>query len=216
MAASISIIWHGISCFTIEAKNGDATAVLVTDPYDLDVGLKLPRNLSADVVTVSHEDPAHDNVEAVKAEGEKKLFVISSPGEYEISGLFVYGIRSASGNTLYRYEIGDLSVGFLGGLGSPLSDAEQEALEDVDILLVPVGNEGALTAKQAVEAVTALSPRVVVPMQYAIPGLMIKCDPVDKFLKEMGASKAEHMAKVKLMKKDLPAEETKVIVIDRE
>jgi L-ascorbate metabolism protein UlaG (beta-lactamase superfamily) len=89
-------------------------------------------------------------------------------------------------------------------------------LEDVDVLLVPVGEGSVLTGKQAVEAVTQLSPRIVVPMHYALPGLKTKYDPVEKFLKEMGAGKPEHTSKLKIMKKDLPAEETRVIIIDKE
>ena len=49
----------------------------------------------------------------------KKLFVINAPGEYEVGGLFVYGISAPPDaregherglTTLYRFEIGDLSV----------------------------------------------------------------------------------------------------------
>lgn len=225
MAASISIVWHGLSCFSIETKNGDAVAHLVTDPFDPEVGLKLPRNLSADVVTISHEHQSHNNVDAVKSLGDKKIFVVRTPGEYEVGGLFVYGISAPHDDkdgkekgmtTLYRYEIGDLSIGHLGDLGTPIVDNQRELLEDVDILLVPVGDESVLTAKQAVEVITQLSPRIVVPMHYALPGLKTKSDPVEKFLKEMGVFKAEHVTKLKLMKKDLPADETKVIVIDKE
>ncbi len=225
MAASITIVWHGISCFSIEAKNGDAAANLVIDPYDPETGLKLPRNLSADVVTVSHEHPSHNYIEAVKPSGEKKLFVVRSPGEYEVGGLFIYGIaaphdekggKEKGMTTLFRFEVGDLSVGHLGDLGTPIVDAQRELLEDVDILLVPVGDESVLTAKQAVEVVTQLSPRIVIPMHYALPGLKTRSDAVEKFLKEMGVGKPERVSKLKIMKKDLPAEETKVIVIDRE
>jgi L-ascorbate metabolism protein UlaG (beta-lactamase superfamily) len=216
MAASITIVWHGLSCFSIEAKNGDAVANLVTDPYNSEVGLKLPRNLLADVVTISHDEPPCNFIEAVKPLGDKKIFTISVPGEYEVGGLFVYGISAANGTTLYRYEVGDLSIGHLGDLGAPITDRERELLEDVDVLLVPVGDNTVLTAKQAVEVVTQLSPRIVIPMHYALPGLKTKSDTVEKFLKEMGASKSERVTKLKIMKKDLPVEETKVIIIDKE
>ena len=225
MAASIQFIWHGLSCFSIEAKNGDAVANLVTDPFGPETGLKTPRNLSADLVTVSHEHPSHDYLEAVKPNGEKKLFIIKTPGEYEVGGLFVYGISAAHDGkdgkergltTLYRYEVGDLSVAHLGDLGVGILDAARETLEDIDVLLIPVGGETVLTAKQAVEIVTQLSPRIVIPMHYALPGQKTKSDPVEKFLKEMGVSNPERVAKWKAIKKDLPAEETKVIVLEKD
>jgi L-ascorbate metabolism protein UlaG (beta-lactamase superfamily) len=225
MAASIQFIWHGLSCFSIEARNGDAIANLVTDPFDTETGLKIPRNLSADVVTVSHNHPAHNNIDAVKAAGEKKLFIIKTPGEYEVGGLFVYGTsmphdanegKERGLTTLYRFEVGDLSVAHLGDLGIGILDAQREMLEDIDVLLVPVGGETVLTAKQAVEVVTQLSPRIVIPMHYAIPGLKEKSDPVEKFLKEMGAGSPERLTKWKAIKKDLPVEETKVIILEKD
>jgi L-ascorbate metabolism protein UlaG (beta-lactamase superfamily) len=216
MAASIQFIWHGLSCFSIEARNGDAVANLVTDPFSPETGLKIPRNLSADVVTISHDHPSHNNIESVKAIGEKKIFVINAPGEYEVGGLFVYGINAPGGGTLYRYEVGDLSVAHLGDLGADILNGQREMLEDVDILLIPVGGETVLNAKRAVEIVTALSPRVVIPMHYALPGLKMKFDPVEKFLKEMGVGKVERVAKWKAVKKDLPAEETKVIILEKD
>jgi L-ascorbate metabolism protein UlaG (beta-lactamase superfamily) len=225
MAASIQFIWHGLSCFSIEARNGDAVASLVTDPYGSESGLKLPRNLSADVVTVSHDHPSHNNVEAVKVVGEKKIFVIKNPGEYEVGGLFVYGINAPHDEkegkergltTLYRFEVGDLSVAHLGDLGVDMLDAQRETLEDIDILLIPVGGETVLNAKRAVEIVTQLSPRIVIPMHYALPGLKLKSDPVEKFLKEMAAGVPERVAKWKAVKKDLPAEETKVIILEKD
>jgi hypothetical protein len=216
MAASITFVYHGLSCFSIEAMNGDARANLVTDPFGLEVGLKLPRNLSGDIITVSGDDSERNNIAAVKPAGDKKPLVITGPGEYEASGLFAYGISASPDalNTLYRFEIGDLSFAHLAGMTGPLSDEQRELLEDVDILLVPVGDASGLNAKQAVEAVTELSPRVVIPMRYSVPGLKQKLDPVEKFLKEMGASSPERTAKFKAVKKDLPAEETKVIVLE--
>lgn len=225
MAASITFVWHGLSCFSIEAKNGDSVANLVTDPFSPETGLKTPRNLSADIVTVSHDHSAHNFLEAVKPQGEKKIFIVKNPGEYEVGGLFVYGVaaphdekdgKDRGMTTLYRYEVGDLSVAHLGDLGSNILDLQREALEDIDILLLPVGGETVLSAKAAVEIVTQLSPRIVIPMHYDVPGLKSKSDAVDKFLKEMGASKAERMAKFKAIKKDLPVEETKVIILEKD
>jgi L-ascorbate metabolism protein UlaG (beta-lactamase superfamily) len=216
MSASITFIWHGLSCFSIEARNGDACAHLVIDPFDQDAGLKLPRNLAGDLITISNDSAEHNNAAAVKSAGEKKPLVISSPGEYEVSGLFVYGTSAPASpaTTLYRYEIGDLSFAHLGNLGTDLSDEQRELLEDIDILLVPVGDSAVLNAKKAVEIVTELEPRVVIPMHYAVPGLAKKLDPVEKFLKEMGAGSPERVSKFKAVKKDLPAEETKVVVLE--
>ena len=118
-------------------------------------------------------------------------------------------------NILYRFEIGDLSFAHLGDLGTPIVDAEREALEDIDILLLPVGGNSTINAKEAVAIVNELEPKIVIPMHYAIPGMPKGGDPVDKFLKEIAATKAERVNRFKISKKDLPAEETKIIVLEK-
>ena len=57
----MKITWFGQACFLIES--GDVT--VVTDPYDSKIGLTLPKDLCADVVTVSHQHMDHNNVSAV-------------------------------------------------------------------------------------------------------------------------------------------------------
>jgi len=66
-----------------------------------------------------------------------------------------------------------------------------------------------------VEIINEIEPRIVIPMHYKIPGLKVDVESADKFLKEMGASKAEKMAKLKISKKDLPQEEMKVILLEK-
>jgi len=45
-----------------------------------------------------------------------------------------------------------------------------------------------------------------------LPGMKLKLDAVDKFVKEMGV-KPEETDKLKLAKKDLPQEETKLVIL---
>ena len=49
-------------------------------------------------------------------------------------------------------------------------------------------------------------------MNYHIPGLKIKLDSLDKFKKD-SAYKSETTDKFKIIKKDLPQDETKMVVI---
>ena len=50
-------------------------------------------------------------------------------------------------------------------------------------------------------------------MHYRLPELKVKLDPVDKFLKEMGITKAEIVSNLKLTKTGLP-EETQVVLME--
>lgn len=216
---SITIQYFGLSCFKLTSKINDQEVCLVTDPYNPVSGLKLPRNLEADIVTVSHNHENHNFLEGVRG----APFIIRGPGEYENKKVFVYGIRSShtpdpkrGANTLYRIEMGGLSLAHLGDLGHDLIDQELERLEDVDILFLPVGGNGVLGAKSAMELVNNLQPRIVIPCHFKMPDLKPSFDGVDKFLREFGAGKLEPQTKVKLARKDLPQEETEVVLMTRD
>lgn len=215
----MTITWLGHSCFKIQDKE----VSVVTDPYDPSIGFKLPR-LSADIVTVSHDHYDHNNTAAVRGTTEKGPFIISNSGEYEIKGVFVYGIpfwhdksegRERGQNVVYRIEVDGISVAHLGDLGHTLTEAQAAKLDGVDILLIPVGGKYTVGASEAVEIVSELEPRIVIPMHYKIPGLKIDIDSADKFLKEMGAGRVEKLSKLKISKKDLPKEETKIILLEK-
>ena len=173
---------------------------MVTDPYPPAIGLKLSR-MDADVVTVSHEHENHSYTQVVR-EG---AYEIRGPGEYEVAGVSVIGVPtyhdSDKGakhgrNTVYLIEIDDVRVCHLGDLGHSLDDSEAEPLTSADVLLVPVGGRSAISATQAAEVVRQLEPRYVVPMHYAIPGLKVQLDPIDRFLKEIGLTAGEPQPKL--------------------
>jgi len=211
----MEITWFGLSCFRIRSR----TATIVTDPYDREVGLSLPR-LKADIVTISHDAPGHSAARAIKGDPH----ILSGPGEYEIRGVFITGldIRPENRrkrdrerrNTVFLFELEDLRVCHLGDLQHVPSQAEvEETLGEVDVLMVPVGGGGSLNAAQAAEVVSLLEPRIVIPMHYRVPGLALKLDPVQKFLKEMGSEKAPALDALKISRGELP-EETQVIVLN--
>jgi L-ascorbate metabolism protein UlaG (beta-lactamase superfamily) len=78
--------------------------------------------------------------------------------------------------------------------------------------MAPVGGQNALNAAQAAEVISLIEPYVVIPMHYQLPGLTIKLDPVEKFLKEMGLTKADTIDTLKLTKTCLP-EETQIVLL---
>ena len=53
--------WMGHACFRLTAENG---TVIVTDPYDDSVGIRVPK-LTADLVTISHEHHDHNNLDVI-------------------------------------------------------------------------------------------------------------------------------------------------------
>jgi len=193
-------------------------AAVVTDPYPPAIGLKLSR-MDAEVVTVSHDHENHSYTQVVR----DGAYEIRGPGEYEVAGVSVIGVptyhdeqRGArhGRNTVYLIEIDDVRVCHLGDLGHKLDDAEAEAVASPDVLLVPVGGRTAMNAAQAAEVVRQLEPRYVVPMHYAIPGLKLELDPIDRFLKEMGVTASEPQPKLAVQKSSVSEYETKVVVLE--
>jgi L-ascorbate metabolism protein UlaG (beta-lactamase superfamily) len=117
-------------------------------------------------------------------------------------------------NTVFLFEFEDLTVCHLGDLDHVPSQAQvEEALDAVDVLLIPVGGGESLNAAQAAEVVSLLEPRVVIPMHYKVKGLTVKLDAVDKFLKEMGLDAMQPQEVLKLSHSGLP-EETQIVLLD--
>jgi L-ascorbate metabolism protein UlaG (beta-lactamase superfamily) len=196
-------------------------ASIVTDPYDDSIGYPALR-LKADIVTVSHDAPGHNCLDAVK--GEKRA--ITGPGEYEMGGVFITGISTGRGNgdkkkkadgakrnTLYLFDFDGLTVCHLGDLDHVPTQAQIEALGSVDVALVPVGGGGGLNAAQAAEVISLLEPSVVIPMHYKTSATTLKLDLVNKFLKEMGLGTVKAEPSLKLTKSSLP-EETHVVLLE--
>ena len=217
---SISITWHGISCFKIKSKLADDEISIITDPYDSSSGLRVPKTLTSNIVAISSKNPHHNNVSAVKsARADKDVFVIQTPGEYEVSNVFVYGIQPPSNlkdkNIIYRFEIDGYSLVHLGNLNHELSTREIEIIGNVDILFVPVGNENTLETRKIVDIISSIDPRFVIPMDYKISGLETKAEPVEKLLRELGIKDFETVKKLKISKKDF-GEEMKFVVVEKD
>jgi L-ascorbate metabolism protein UlaG (beta-lactamase superfamily) len=208
------ITWYGQSCFKIQSGE----TVLFTDPFDKSIGLTPPRG-QVNIVTISHHHYDHDNLEALAAANP---FVIDGPGEYEVKGVNVTGIltfhdaeegKKRGTNTAYIIEMEGIKICHLGDFGqNKLNDDQLEAMNGVDILMIPVGGIYTLDGEEAAHIIHEIEPKIVIPMHYKIPGLSIKLDGVDLFLKEIG-SKGQPTDRLTLKKKDLVEGETQVAVM---
>lgn len=211
----MEITWYGHSCFRLTERN---YATVVTDPFDSKEIGYFPLKLKAEIVTVSHDAPGHNNSEAVKGASH----VIDGPGEFEIGGVFITGVQTdiaskkakdAVRNTIYVFDYDGITVAHLGDLKQAPSQAEIDALGTVNVALVPVGGGGGLNAAKAAEIISLLEPNIVVPMHYATPDAKLSLDSLNKFIKEMGLTKPESQPSLKVTRSGLP-EETHVVVLD--
>jgi L-ascorbate metabolism protein UlaG (beta-lactamase superfamily) len=101
----------------------------------------------------------------------------------------------------------------LGSLGHSLKANQVEALGDVDILLVPIGGQATLNSTRAVEVISQIEPRIVVPMHYHTGRETVEMDTLDKYMKEMGIKEWAPEDKLSVKKSDL-GETTRVVVLE--
>jgi len=206
------ITYYGGEFFKVQF--GDTT--LAFNPISKDSKLKSSR-FGADIVlsTTYHAD--FNGVEQV-SHGDKKPFVISGPGEYEVKEVFIKGLPSESKyggkdlvNTIYTVSLENMNICFLGALNnSELKNETVEALDEIDILFVPIGGDGVLDPVKAYKLAVSLEPKIIIPMHYGDVGAN---DALKVFLKEAGENpKAE--PKLTLKKKDLEGKEGDIVLLD--
>jgi L-ascorbate metabolism protein UlaG (beta-lactamase superfamily) len=209
------ITWLGHSCFKLQDKYNSGTVTIITDPYGKSVGLKMPR-VEADIVTISHEHDDHNNLENIKGEP----FLIRTAGEYDIKGVGIDGVDSyhddkqgaeRGKNIIFRFDIDTISIVHLGDLGQDLDEKQLEQIATPDILMIPVGGKYTIGPKKAVEVISQIEPRIVIPMHYKSEGVKLDIEGVEKFVKELGL-KPRYEEKLKIVKKDLPQEEMELII----
>lgn len=146
---------------------------------------------------------------------EKKNFKVTSPGEYEIGGVFIKGLPSKSSfgggeriNTIYSVNLENMNLCFLGALGNPnLKPETISQLDGIDVLFVPVGGKGVLSPSEAEKLSVSLEPSIIIPIHY-------EADTLKKFLKEAGAEGVKPVDKLTLKKKDLEGKEGEIVVLE--
>lgn len=209
----MEITWLGHSCFRIRGRE----AAIVTDPCPPSSGYTIGKP-TANIVTVSH---AHENHSFVKAVAGKPV-LIERPGEYEIHGAFVTGIRTyhderkgetRGANLSFVVEMENVRVCHLGDLGHTPTPDQVEEMSGVGVLLVPVGGQTTIDGATAAEVVNIIEPRIVIPMHYRTEVTKGDLSPIDRFVKEMGAKDLEPQPKLAITRASLP-QEMQVVLLD--
>jgi len=202
------ITYHGADFFKVSF--GDMT--IAVNPISKDSKLKSTK-FGSDITLVSLNSPEHNGIEQT-SRGDKESFVISGPGEYEISGVFVKGFLSKSSyggkehlNTIYSVALENMNLCFLGALGEKeLSNGAKAALEECDILFVPIGGDGVLDASTAHKLAVQSNPKLIIPSHFDAGSLKT-------FLKEAG-EEVKPIDKLTIKKKDLEGKEADVVVLE--
>ncbi len=187
------LYWHGGTCVSLES----AGSRLVTNPFSAE---KEPKD-EAGVVLLSESGKKHSS---------KTSFVINTPGEYDAKGFFVMAAlgqaEGAGGNDNLNYiiEAEGIRICYFSQVKKELNDEQLEGLDNVDVLIIGAGDsrdDNEIAAK----IVNQIEPRLAIPIGFE--------EKPTTFLKEMGSGDIEAQNKLTIKKKDLPQEETEIIVL---
>ncbi len=157
MSPNVNIIWHGHSCFELRSDQ----ASVVIDPF-----LQVPGygilDLEADLVLVSHEHDDHNARERVRLSGRDPAV------EVEVIETFhdPRGGKLRGTNKIHLVSLGGRRIAHLGDLGHSLDQKQLARLQNLDVILIPVGGHYTIDAGQAAALVKAVAPAITVPMHY--------------------------------------------------
>lgn len=126
------------------------------------------------------------------AEGDG--FIINNPGEYEIKNVYIERPNGSIINIMGE----EIRLCYV--FSHELEDKDIESAGNVDILIVPIKND----VDKAVQIVKSIEPRLVIPIDFKTE---------TPFLKGMGIKEAEKLNKLTIKAKNLPEEETKVVIL---
>ena len=207
----MEITWYGRACFRLKGK--EATAI--TDPCPPATGFVAGKH-DVDLLTVSHAHPDHTYTRSITAG-----LTLTRPGEYEFHDLLVTGVRTyhdgARGaergeNMIFAVEVDGVHICHLGDLGHLLTEEQVAELGPIDVLLVPVGGTTTVTPAEATEVVSQLSPKLVIPMHFAIDGASGDLMSPETFLHEMSVEPIRQ-PKAIVTPSSLP-DETQVVLLE--
>jgi L-ascorbate metabolism protein UlaG (beta-lactamase superfamily) len=204
----MEIYWLGHGCFRLRGKE----ATVLTDPCPPTTGYRIGK-VNADIVTISTGHADSNYRQAVQGDAK----VISGPGEYEIAGVLITGVRTdhdleGNRNVAYVFDIDDVRICHLGSPTTLPTGDDVEILASADILIVPVGGGREMDAERAVEAVSLLEPKIVIPMKYKTDASTGELDPVEKFLREIGAEAKAAEQRLSVTKSNLPHDRSIVLL----
>jgi len=202
------ITWLGSTALKIQTKPGEQDITIIIDPYKQETGTT-PRSLAPNIAIISDTKK-----ETFTLSGEP--FIFNSPGEIETKGVL---ITAALGHDpekiIIRIDSENMSIAHLGITNKQLTNEQLDIVNGVDILCLPVGGGEGYDADQAVKTVNSIEPRIIIPLGFKSDNEPTAAD-ASTFLKAIGLKADEPEKKVILRKKDLPQEDTQIIVLAKE
>lgn len=193
------IKYYGNSCFLFKSK----IAKLITNPKDDNVKLNL-KKADPDVVVTSHKIDVPEN----------DYYLITSPGEYEVKELFVYGYNSSVDTEdpeqadIYMFDIDGVHVGMIDQTVERVRGNILNEMGIVDILCISIRDDVGMKLTKITDLINKIEPYYVIPMDFNKESL-------EKLAKILGVKNLEEADDLKVKKAEFDSEEviTKILVL---
>lgn len=207
----MDVQFYGANCITLGTKQ---TRIVVDDTLAELGGKSITKAGDISLFTTIHAAPKQ----------EVKI-VIDQPGEYEVSGVLVYGIAARSHvdeegkktATMYKIVVDDLRILVVGHIYPELTDKQLEKIGMIDVMFVPVGGNGyTLDGIGALKLIKKVEPKLVVPTHFDMPELQLPVpqQPLADALKALAMEPQQTVAKLKIKSADLQ-DATQLVVLEK-
>jgi L-ascorbate metabolism protein UlaG (beta-lactamase superfamily) len=204
----MDVQFYGANCLVVSHKS---TRIVIDDNL-VTLGKKS---------VIKPDDVALYTLEPLK---NSARLTFNGPGEYEVGDISIVGIAAKpfmnddSGETVTMYKLisSDLDILVSGHILGELSESQLEKIGTVDVLIVPVGDNGyTLDPQGALKLIKNIEPKIVVPTHYKQSGLKYPVEQIDleTALKELGMETKEKVNKLKVKSTDL-GDVTQLIVLE--
>ena len=217
VSAQVKLEYVAHACFVIESPQG---VRILIDPYNTNrwLGYQFPDGMKADAVLVTHPHYDHDANYHVSFQ----VPVFRKPGIFSIGDVRLRGLMGKHAdpygkdfrqmNTIWVVETGGKRFVHLGDNG-PLSEQLVKDLGKVDLLMAPIDSTYHILKQAEIESIlTAVKPRILVPMHYQIPELspMENLGPIDPWLE--GRSNTTRLSENRYQLEETLAGSTRILV----
>ena len=173
----MKVTWFGHAAFRLLPAEGPS---VITDPYTPEgVGYAPIRETSDLVIISSDDDDAHCRADLIEGNPEvaNALTIAQSGGSVTAAGLEIAAIEAAEWdhhpehevpgqNGMYRFTLDGMTCAHMGDVGNPLTEAQQDFFQDVDVLFALAGGYLTIELPDLMEMIHRVRPKLVIPMHF--------------------------------------------------
>lgn len=165
MAPQLTLRWLGHACFAVTYQDFTVVFDPFEDNYVPGFGCL---DVEADLVLCSHNHRDHGAAHVVSLRsGRHNPFQITTLETFHDPE----GGALRGKSLIHVLQAGNLRLAHMGDIGCPLTPEQIQALQGLDVALIPIGGFYTIGPAEALTVMTQLKPKVAVPMHYRLGNL---------------------------------------------